>query len=401
MKKHSKALRVFCIVVPVLLVVVLLLTALSPLWKKDDRVSASAASRTLSFNFAFEGDGFENVAQIMTAATFSYVSPSGIPGGYAGIVNSTNGFLLFSNISIDDTKDVTLSVGLKAGFIFSSAEFTGSHGTTTVSVFDNYVRISGLDDWSGGSLVSVKITYSGAPPVTWRSAGFQIYSDELPFSLNQYIASATLSYFESDELPVSLEAFKWDEKREFYGTNGVTIDISKSTSIGIKVIEGVTLDSVSVVVGTGGIHGTNVGGILAVLETVQGEENYYSVNLSISDSLSDLMFCYLIPTFSGAPNPDGNYQDGYNDGFSDGYDSGYGDGYDVGYDGGYYSGYNQGFSDGQNLDWGDLNVVSLYLQPVSTFLGTPLFGNFSIGTAFSVVLVVLLASIFIKMFAGG
>ena len=400
MKKHSKALRIFCIVVPVLLVVVLLLTALSPLWKRDDRVSASAASRNLTFNFLFEGDGFEYVGQIMTSATLSYVSSSGIPAGYPADLDSAHGFLRFPNISIDDTKVVSLSVTLKAGLTFSSAEFTTPHGAATVSLSGGLVKISGLDDWSGSS-VSVKITYSGTPLATWQSVGFRINSDDLPFSLNQYIASATLSCFRPDDLTPYLESFKWYGTGEFYGTDGVTIDISKPTSIGIKVIEGVTLDSVRVVVGANGIDGTDVGGILASLETVQGEENYYSVNLSIGDGVPDLLFCYLIPTFSGNPNPDGSYDDGYNDGYEAGFEAGSGSGYDDGFNQGYYSGYNQGFSDGQNVDWGDLNVVSLYLQPVSTFLGTPLFGNFSIGTAFSVVLVVLLASIFIKMFAGG
>lgn len=77
------------------------------------------------------------------------------------------------------------------------------------------------------------------------------------------------------------------------------------------------------------------------------------------------------------------------------------DGYNSGYNAGYNQGYSVGLAAGQNISWDNLNVVTLFLSPVNTFLATPLFGSFSIGTAFSVVLVVLLASIFIKMFAGG
>ena len=77
------------------------------------------------------------------------------------------------------------------------------------------------------------------------------------------------------------------------------------------------------------------------------------------------------------------------------------DGYNAGYNSGYNQGYSAGLAAGQNISWGNLNVVSLFLSPVNSFLATPIFGSFSIGTAFSVVLVVLLAAIFIKMFAGG
>ena len=98
---------------------------------------------------------------------------------------------------------------------------------------------------------------------------------------------------------------------------------------------------------------------------------------------------------------------GYQDGYDVGYDVGHEDGYNAGlndnsqYQAGYNEGYTVGLRAGQNISWGNLNVVSLFLSPVNSFLSTPLFGSFSIGSAFSVVLVVLLAAIFIKMFAGG
>ena len=98
---------------------------------------------------------------------------------------------------------------------------------------------------------------------------------------------------------------------------------------------------------------------------------------------------------------------GYQDGYDVGYDVGHEDGYNAGlndnsqYQAGYNSGYQAGYTDGTGVSYSNLNVVSLFLSPVNSFLSTPLFGSFSLGTAFSVVLVVLLGAIFIKMFAGG
>lgn len=75
--------------------------------------------------------------------------------------------------------------------------------------------------------------------------------------------------------------------------------------------------------------------------------------------------------------------------------------YQVGYDEGYNSGYNQGVIDGGNQQLNKLNPVSYFLEPVSVFLSTPIFGNLSIGAALSIVMFVGVALIFIKMFAGG
>lgn len=97
------------------------------------------------------------------------------------------------------------------------------------------------------------------------------------------------------------------------------------------------------------------------------------------------------------------YQNGYDDGYETGHEDGYNDGLNDNsqYQVGYNSGYQAGYTDGTGVSYSNLNVVSLFLSPVNAFLATPLFGSFSFGTAFSVVLVVLLGAIFIKMFAGG
>lgn len=108
---------------------------------------------------------------------------------------------------------------------------------------------------------------------------------------------------------------------------------------------------------------------------------------------------------------DGGVSTGYDSGHEAGYQTGYDEGYQEGinsneassnsYNQGYNAGYSVGLAKGQATTWENLNVVGLFLAPVNSFLSTPIFGSFSIGTAFSVVLVVLLGAIFIKMFAGG
>jgi hypothetical protein len=85
----------------------------------------------------------------------------------------------------------------------------------------------------------------------------------------------------------------------------------------------------------------------------------------------------------------------YNNGVSDGYDSGYDSGLHTGYDSGFSSGYNTALTDGLK------NPVSFIIDPVREFLNAPLFGVVSVGSVLTVALFVLVAIMFIKMFAGG
>lgn len=65
--------------------------------------------------------------------------------------------------------------------------------------------------------------------------------------------------------------------------------------------------------------------------------------------------------------------------------------------------YDRGYTDGLNKGQSDTftNPLIQVIQPVVEFLNTDLFGNVSIGTFFTIVVFVLLALIFLKMFAGG
>ena len=100
------------------------------------------------------------------------------------------------------------------------------------------------------------------------------------------------------------------------------------------------------------------------------------------------------------PDPgDGSYDDGYNDGYDDGYNAGLQDGIDQGYSDGYDAGYNAGFNDGV-LD--DLkNPLVFFVQPIASFLDTPLFAGVSIGDMLALLIFIFVGLIFLRMFAGG
>lgn len=103
----------------------------------------------------------------------------------------------------------------------------------------------------------------------------------------------------------------------------------------------------------------------------------------------------------------GGYTDGYSDGESDGYDLGLEEGTQMGYDYGYGVGYNEGYSlgytNGENLTQSQVitNPISSFLQPLHDFMNTKFFGNLSYASLFNVVLFVVVALIFLKMFSGG
>lgn len=96
--------------------------------------------------------------------------------------------------------------------------------------------------------------------------------------------------------------------------------------------------------------------------------------------------------------PNGAYNYGYGIGQQAGREQGYQEGFDGGYTQGFNEGYTEGINDAQNNSF---NPIGMIMEPVATLLGTKLFGNFSIGSFFTVALFVAIALIFIKMFAGG
>lgn len=95
------------------------------------------------------------------------------------------------------------------------------------------------------------------------------------------------------------------------------------------------------------------------------------------------LFCYT-----------GDYVEGYGQGMESIKQQGYQEGYDTGYNVGYGLG-----SDSANAK--NFNVLNFFLGPANEFMTVRLFGVISLGDLFALVLTVLFATIFIKMFAGG
>ena len=104
------------------------------------------------------------------------------------------------------------------------------------------------------------------------------------------------------------------------------------------------------------------------------------------------------------PNLKYIFTTGFTNGYRDGYDTGYDSGRNYGYNLGYISGYDTGYSYGRNSQISEglfKNPLDVFLQPISNFLNTDIFGSFSIGDGFTIAFFVMIALIFIKMFAGG
>lgn len=418
--KKSKFRRVLIVFLVILGVLSVLFGCLFPLFfQRDKRVSASAAAKSIvSFNITFSPNSV--TGDILDSAYLYYTDLIGNRKNVSMTVNSVNTYLLANGLSLNTARNVQVVLNFKNNNAIKAVTFdddTSGARIVSFSVSEFVIDISSFE----GALVGLVVSIEGDPAVPyWNTSG--VFLDSKSVKVSDYITSASLFYFDSSDATIPVSKKFNDQDDGSMGINASTFYLKGSVypRVEVRTTYGVALNGVSVVVGTGGIDGTNFGGVTASITPVQGESRYYYINLSIDPFEIGLMYLYLIPKFVGTPDPDAGYDAGYDDGYDDGYDAGYdsgrSDGYNEGYEAGnvnasqqYNKGYNTGYNDGyslglaagQNTTWESLNVVSLFLSPVNSFLATPLFGSFSIGTAFSVVLVVLLAAIFIKMFAGG
>lgn len=338
MKKHSKALRVFCIVVPVLLVVVLLLTALSPLWKRDDRVSASAAVTT-SYKVSFDvGSGVNSIS--VTDLNSNNIT-----------FNSANSWTSYvyvvSGASLKFTVSLNGSYKLNEVMLLSGSGYISSVGSN----FFNYTF---------GNNSSFKVITS---PRFVISKGYYLFNSSLSLPGNEMS-----------------QAFSFTSGGQDFGVMQV-----QSSGLYYNTAQESTLAYSS----KSGWQASPQG-------------SFSIINVALDFSTNYDFYTWFNSQVTLVPS---DYVDLIEQAYSEGYDVGYSDGVQAGnqqsYDQGYNAGYQAGYTDGSGTSYSSLNVVSLFLSPVNSFLATPLFGSFSLGTAFSVVLVVLLGAIFIKMFAGG
>lgn len=421
--KKSKFCRVLTVFLVILGVLSVLFGCLFPLlFQRDERLVASAETVSASFNVSFTSDDANiDVYEMLNSATLSYTDSDGSSASYDFTINQFYGYISTNSIFFDKHEQVVLTLDFKSGYSIVSGgySFNGSYPGCSLSRNNNKIGI----DLDGLTTKHVSITIKVNAPtdvIYYQISGIYLDSDSV--NVSDYVASASFLYFDSSAATVPASAAFSDQADGSMRASPSRIYVLNSSYpvISLNTVHGVQLSSVSVVVGTGGINGTNHGGVLASIKSANHSARSYTISISFDAEFVNLMFIYIVPTFTGSPDTNAGYEDGYDDGYGDGYDAGYDsgrlDGYDEGYEAGnvnasqqfnkgyntgYNEGYNLGLAAGQNISWGNINVVSLFLSPVNSFLSTPLFGSFSIGTAFSVVLVVLLAAIFIKMFAGG
>lgn len=421
--KKSKLCRGLTVFLVILGVLVVLFGCLSPLlFQRDKRLVASAETVSASFHIAFKSDDANiDVYEMLNSAALNYVDSDGSSVSYDFTINQFYGYIATNPISFNKFKQVVLTLDFKSGYSIVSGgySFNGSYPGCSLSRANNTIGIN-LNGLATNNVSIIIKVNAPTDSIYYQISG--IYLDSNSVNVSDYVASASFLYFDSSSATVPASAAFSDQADGSMRANPSRIYVLNSSYpvINLNTAYGVQLSSVSVVVGTGGINGTNHGGVLVSIKSANHSKRSYTISISFGAEFDNLMNVYIIPTFKGSPDTDAGYDAGYDDGYGDGYDAGYdsgrSDGYDEGYEAGnvnasqqfnkgYNTGYNDGYSlglaAGQNTTWESLNVVSLFLSPVNSFLATPLFGSFSIGTAFSVVLVVLLAGIFIKMFAGG
>ena len=336
--KKSKFRRVMTVFLVILGVLAVLFGCLSPLlFQRDERLSASAAG---------------------TAYTVSFQVDSGV-----------------SSISVTDVNSDVVTFSASNDWTSTVYAVSGASMIFTVTVIGSY-QFDSVSLLSGGGYIAsttsnpFRYTFGG-------NSSFKITtSPRFVISKGYYLFNSSLSLPDNE----MSQAFSFTSGNQHFGIMQV-----QSSGLYYNTAQGSTLAYSS----ESGWQSSPYGSfsiINVALDVTTNYDFYTWFNSQVT----------LVPS---------DYADLIDQAYSQGYDVGYSNGLQSGnqqlFDKGYESGYQAGYTDGTGVSYSNLNVVSLFLSPVNSFLATPLFGSFSFGTAFSVVLVVLLGAIFIKMFAGG
>lgn len=453
MKRKSLAFRIVFIALAVLMVGALVLVALSPLWMwKEDRVSASAAegdtyvqSLTLdvqtsislpSWMISVYADSSVNSEPLAVwsvsgqANSFTvieghqYYFQLTIPGGYGitGVsstyvtVSKINDFRFRATFNPNYPSGVNIQVnmgvvsGVTGGTSFTSdnsfegissivwhadgGDITWNEGefsqTKTTTLYPNkqYVidvnmkpgyYLTGVQS-SAGSVLSASM--SASAPGGFIAVWYTGYtpSIKLTTTTDRPILSGYYSFLNEPSLPSTQSSgFSIDLPFTSNGSTFSSIEVNNrgirysDSGSGFYAYRGPSMDS-------------------------SWESGFQSIYIISEVSVSPQIYSWWTSnTFAVSDE----VQSLINQAYDEGYSAGNSAGLETGQQAGYNSGYSAGLLRGQATTWENINVVGLFLSPVNSFLSTPLFGSFSIGTAFSVVITVLLGIVFIKMFAGG
>lgn len=231
---------------------------------------------------------------------------------------------------------------------------------TTIS--ENYVMFTSPGLWDKEELIN---DYFHA--TVSRPAGY-------------FVVSAVL-YRQAAASPLSLYSYRFLNFYAFFDDNGLVSDIylfySNTRTIYTPDSPNIPADAMSVVP----VSDTSKFPLYA------SDFSFHSIcTRYIKNGIDRFIASKTCPVFSNSCSPD-DLKAEYDKGHADGYNNGY----NVGYD--------KGKVDGAELV--SVSPITFLLSPISSLLGTPIWGQFTIGSLFSVVLFVGCTLIFIKMFAGG
>ena len=438
--KFRRAITVFLVILGVLAV---LFGCLSPLiFHRDERISASAAAYTAKGSFTFAtaiaSDPFEcsvnftsnNISfnkievrlnnsdyQVIYTKASSSSSDMSLMVYNAGWISTAYRTIDFGDTAVDITERLYLfldncaSEGADGQLSNVSSRIV--EGTWKLNSTLNLSVSSISQDLRNVYLLTANFDREALTKIAVSSAGIR-YTINGSQTGDAYTTSwlndkSRYIFFES---PVTLSAsfYTWFTSNATQLStsllyNRLTIQTGGAESVGAKVNTGGEIWGTISVTSDRPLYIPVFDGTLSLGFTVFSPDGYTlksvtPTNCSVSNLNAQRGTFNLRLTYSRVSRIVINIQKVEGEGGGNTSDS-YLDGYNAGYNAGYNQGYSVGLAAGQNISWENLNVVTLFLSPVNSFLATPIFGSFSIGTAFSVVLVVLLAAIFIKMFAGG
>ena len=368
--KNKPLKRVLFIALAVFLFAAVIFVALSPLWLKKDRTTASAqASYPInSGNRYLENWGGQNVITF-PAQEFTYSPLMSVSAG--NFMNVKMQWGINPNVTPTNTNGLFLRI----------ETLTNNNSSVQMFAFSDE-----------GFYTSDSLTGDDKAILTQAYYG--------PQALPGHTTQLTVNYLENNIQTINRN-FRVDytlnctrtatSKSRYWEFTSTIIDISNeqnnpiATYTMLNNIAAPSAGDMTEVIVKNYADGSNM--TYTYLSTLPTGNNTYSTLYFYINTSIDSNAIYSQEQYD--KYGESQYEAGYSAGSSESYNQGYNAGYSV------------GLTQGQATTWENLNVVGLFLAPVNSFLSTPIFGSFSIGTALSVVLVVLLGAIFIKMFAGG
>lgn len=257
----------------------------------------------------------------------------------------------------------------------ASADFrqseTCSAPPTTIS--ENYVMLTSSGLWDKEELIHDYFYANVSMPAGYFTVSAVLYRDTISSStsLYSYRYLNFYAFFDDNNLVYDIYLF-YSNTPVFYNPNSPNIPA----------------DAMSIVP----VSDTSKFPLYA------SDFSYHSLYTGyIRNGIDEFLVFKTCPVFSsGNCSPDdlkAEYDKGHSDGFASGKNEGLIEGEDIGY--------NKGFVAGQNSVDPFPNPVSYLIEPIISFLNIKFFDTLTLGGVLSVGIFVMVAVMFIKLFAGG